>query len=125
MALTWKAQAEALTPESWDCLAMLAREKIPGDRMPSYICSIPTGGDPFAEAFRRLHGPLDPQGPALVLDDCLTTGASMELGRENMRDLGYVDDRIIGIVAFARGDCPDWVKPIWRLLSLQRHLAGM
>ena len=46
----------------------------------------------------------------LVLDDVLTTGETFKTFKNTYK--GKFD--IIGVVIFARGKCPSWVKPIWR-----------
>lgn len=45
----------------------------------------------------------------LVVDDVLTTGASMEEARAR------VGGDPLGFVVFARGPCPAWVTPLFRL----------
>ncbi|KKL20362.1 hypothetical protein LCGC14_2456230, partial [marine sediment metagenome] len=44
----------------------------------------------------------------LIVDDVLTTGASMEKQRAGRTNT-------IGAVIFARGDCPAWVKPLFAM----------
>jgi len=71
----------------------------------SKVVGIPTGGTKFAEAcevWTKQHGPL------LIVDDVLTTGASMEEEKEKHPYL-----HVIGVVIFARGACPSWVHPIF------------
>lgn len=57
----------------------------------------------------------------LIVDDVLTTGASMEVTRAKYSPEiprpGYVSvpEEIIGAVIFARGECPDWVWPIFQM----------
>ena len=48
-------------------------------------------------------------GDMLIVDDVLTTGASME--HERARCSG----RTIGVVLFARGPCPEWIHPVFRM----------
>ena len=72
------------------------------------VIGIPEGGVRFAQALERYK-----QGgyPTLIVDDVLTTGASMEAIRKKRgRDS-------IGIVLFARGECPNWITPLFRLSS--------
>jgi hypothetical protein len=49
--------------------------------------------------------------PHLIVDDVLTTGASMEAARAKL----WPGSLPLGVVIFARGPCPDWVWPIFRL----------
>lgn len=86
---TVKIECDALTPESWDGLAELA--KVTGTLPPfGEVVGVPRGGLPFAEALR----PYATKGPRLVVDDVWTTGRSMREG------MGFHD---VGLVAFARG----------------------
>jgi len=73
---------------------------------------VPTGGLALADELWRAS-PWFPHGhrgkPLLIVDDVLTTGASMEKQRAG-RDA-------IGVVVFARGPCPSWVTPIFQMWS--------
>lgn len=103
----WKVECDALTGADWDTLASLARVLVPEF---GAVESIPRGGDALA---LRL-APFASAGPVLIVDDVLTTGGSMikkRAGRES----------VIGLVAFARGPCPDWVTPI---LSVNPTVGG-
>ncbi len=71
----------------------------------SKVVGIPTGGTRLAEAcevWTKEYGPL------LIVDDVLTTGASMEEEKEKHPYL-----HVIGVVLFARGPCPSWVHPLF------------
>ena len=71
---------------------------------------LPRGGIMFAEALEPYASNRD-EHPWLIVDDVLNTGSSMNEERDRLRALG-VD--AIGIVAFARQPCPDWVYPIFQ-----------
>lgn len=116
----WKIDCDALTAEDWDGLALMAMEFLPPF---GSVEGVPTGGLAFADALR----PYATQGPVLLADDVLTTGGSLERQRAGRE--------AIGVVAFARGPCPDWVQavfspgPLTRQLSrnlacVYHHLAG-
>jgi hypothetical protein len=49
-----------------------------------------------------------------VFLDVLTTGRGMEEARAT---LGWPNVRypVVGVVVYARGPCPDWVKPLFPL----------
>lgn len=67
---------------------------------------VPRGGLRLASALM----PHATTGRLLIVDDVLTTGASMEQQRAE-RDA-------IGAVIFARGPCPSWVTPLFTLAAL-------
>lgn len=64
---------------------------------------VPRGGLRLASAL----GAYATEGWLLVVDDVLTTGASIEEHRAG-RDA-------IGAVIFARGPCPPWVTPLFQM----------
>jgi orotate phosphoribosyltransferase len=71
----------------------------------SKVVGIPTGGTRLAEAcevWTKEYGPL------LIVDDVLTTGASMEEEKDKHQYL-----HVIGVVVFARGPCPTWIHPLF------------
>lgn len=98
--LQWKVECDALTEEDWTALA-----KIAGPHLKfGSVEGVPYGGLPFAHAMR----PYITEGPLLIVDDVLTTGASMITQRDGRE--------AIGLVAFQRGPyIPLWIRPIWRL----------
>lgn len=60
----------------------------------------------------------------LVIDDVLTTGHSMEMAARKAREetptdlKGLLQGRtvdVVGAVIFARGQCPDWITPVFQL----------
>ena len=69
---------------------------------------MPRGGVRFAKALEKYAG--DPEGVNIIVDDVLTTGASME---EAKKKLGWSD--AFGVVIFSRGPKPDWVKAIFEM----------
>jgi orotate phosphoribosyltransferase len=97
-----KIDCDALTVGDIRTLAWLAAEV--ADPFDS-VEGVPHGGD-------RLAANLEPYieiicNRLLIVDDVLTTGASMEkqrAGREAQ-----------GVVIFARGPCPDWVTPLFQM----------
>ena len=69
------------------------------------IEGVPQGGMRLADALRSHRT----AGPLLIVDDVLTTGASMETQRAGRE--------AIGAVIFARGPCPLWITPLFTLQS--------
>ena len=88
----------SLTDEDWWNLAFLIASKVQFGS----VEGVPRGGLALAKALEQLAT----SGPLLIVDDVLTTGASMEEKRAGRE--------AIGIVLFARGDYPKWVMPIFR-----------
>lgn len=98
----WRINCDVLTDDDWNSLAKIAMDILHpctfGD-----VEGVPTGGIKFAEALL----PYVTKGPLLIVDDVLTTGASMEeqcAGRD-----------ALGIVVFARRKPLHWVIPIFQL----------
>jgi orotate phosphoribosyltransferase len=90
----------ALTDEDLAALAAHVVARIP----PFYaVEGVATGGLRFADALRPY---VQAGGGLLIVDDVLTTGASMEEQRHG-RDA-------LGVVMFARGPCPPWVWPLFQ-----------
>ena len=110
--LPWKFDADALTDGDIEVLAEIVSRKF----IFSCVYGIPRGGLRLAKALLPY---CKPDYPTLIVDDVLTTGASIIGMRENLRACG-LNDPIIGVVIVSRcGDnqgtysgCPDWVWPI-------------
>ncbi len=86
------------------------------------VFGVPRGGLKFADALKK-YCIDDPHYPTLIVDDVLTTGRSMEEFVDALRKY-CIDDPCYngnpnvtyeGVVIFARGKCPEWIKPIFRL----------
>ncbi len=97
----FKIECGALTAEEIETFALLVSKKFSFRQADG----IPRGGFPIANALQKYCDKL--AGARLIVDDVLTTGASMENARRNYGD--------IGVVLFARGPCPDWVWPVFQL----------
>ena len=96
--LPWKIECDDLTLKDWACAARLVMDQFGFGQ----VEGVPRGGLLFAEALK----PYVTGGHLLIVDDVLTTGASMEAQRDGRTALG--------VVLFARGVCPGWVTPIFR-----------
>lgn len=105
---SWLIDCDALTAEDWSTLALLVAEEI-GEY--SDVVGIPTVGLPFAKALRMYA---TDSGPVLIVDDVLTTGASMEAEKAELHKKGLDEGGVLGVVVFARGNCPSWIKPIFK-----------
>ena len=80
----WKINCNALLPEDWQALALMAMEFLPSF---GSVEGVSQGGLKLAEAMRA-H--VFPYGPVLICDDVLTTGRSMEEQRAGRKALGLV-----------------------------------
>lgn len=77
----------------------------------SHVTGIPRGGLRFQYALEP-YETKDYEDPWLIIDDVLSTGGSMETQRRNIMSIG---SNVIGIVIFARGQCPDWITPVFQM----------
>jgi len=98
----FKIDCDALTDADLNVVAHELRKRLPPF---SAVVGVPTGGERIAEKLRP-YGNTN-GAKILIVDDVLTTGASMEECR-NGQD-------VIGAVIFARGKCPEWVTPLFQM----------
>ena len=106
----WKIDMDRLDDEDVAVIAML------GSRMVgpfSSVVGIPRGGLRLAEAMTEYATERDEDDPVLVVDDVLTTGRSMEQKRAELEPELLYGAKVIGLVAFARGPLPPWVKAVF------------
>jgi hypothetical protein len=100
----FKIECDELTPDDWASLARLAADIL----MPfSRVEGVPRGGVPFADALRPYT---KTEGGLLIADDVWVSGLSMERYRDNRP--------AFGVVAFARGDVPEWVTVLFHMDTL-------
>jgi len=99
---TFKIDCDALTDADWNGLAWMIHVRFPSF---SEVEGVPSGGIPLADKLAQFRSANSQR--LLIVDDVLTTGASMEEQRAG-RDA-------IGVVVFARGECPSWVTPIFQM----------
>lgn len=99
---SFKVECDAITAGDWHALAALVSQHTSF----STVEGVPRGGLPFSAVLLRYASGNKTDG-LLIVDDVLTTGASMERHRDGRQAKG--------IVVFARGTCPAWVIPIWQL----------
>jgi hypothetical protein len=107
----WRINLEALEDSELKVLAALGR-RIVGPF--SDVEGIPRGGLRLAEAMVEwidLEPPAG-QGPLLIVDDVLTTGRSIE-GAWAAARAARPGIAVKGLVAFARGPLPPWVRAIF------------
>ena len=104
----WKIECDALTTADWETLAELIAGRVEFRR----VVGIPEGGMKLERALRTHEQVSRPDLPILIVDDVLTTGASME---DRRQAVGRRD--AVGAVVFARGPCPDWVYPLFQMAN--------
>lgn len=122
--LPWKVDLDDLASDDWACLA-----RVVADLVGTFgrVEGVPRGGLRLADALRQYavqpvsteeapwRSPYSrARRPLLVVDDVLTTGASMRdaAGAARGRDPHVL---IKGAVVFARSACPAWVTPVFTL----------
>jgi orotate phosphoribosyltransferase len=109
----FKIECDALTDEDIKTIAHLISRKF------TFFCvrGIPTGGMRLAYELEKYIGKRKPLigDKFLIVDDVFTTGASMEKAKEAYSK--QHGNKIVGVVIFARGKCPDWIYPIFDMLE--------
>lgn len=108
-SLPYKIECDALTDDDINTVAAIIAKRVEFDR----VIGIPTGGLRLQFALGKYLG-LGQK--ILIVDDVLTTGASMEEKRQAIiKDhRGFIDvNDIIGWVIFARGETPDWINAVF------------
>ena len=96
----WKIECDGLTEEEIDTFAVLISNRFKFGS----VMGVPRGGWRIANALQKYCSGW--YNNRLIVDDVLTSGASMEQYRESELD--------IGVVLFARGPCPLWVHPVFQ-----------
>ncbi len=105
---SWKLECDALTDDDWKTLAVMVREMVGPF---SDVYGVPKGGlilDEMLDDYRD-----EKVRRALIVDDVLTTGGSMERFRNRVS--AWTHAEIVGAVVFARGPCPAWIKPLFQM----------
>lgn len=102
----FKIECDHLTDEDIETLALIISDRL----WFSSVVGVPRGGERLASALRKYEfWSQDDKLPTLIVDDVLTTGRSMEEFRNK------VPGDTIGVVIFARGKCPDWIRPVFKM----------
>lgn len=99
----WKIDCDALADEDLKMLAHVVSKHFKF----CHVVGVPEGGLKFADALRP-YATTNSKDPVLIVDDVLTTGASMSAAK---REFG---ENVIGVVIFSRGDSLDWITPIFQ-----------
>ncbi len=104
----FKIECDALTDEDIETFAYLISKKHTFRK----VVGVPRGGVRIEDALQK-YTTNNPEHPLLMVDDVLTTGGSMIRYRDKYNEMGY--ENIVGVVFFARGECPDWIEPIFKM----------
>lgn len=104
----FKIDADALTNNDIHALAVLIADRIPY----TSAYGVPRGGVRLARALNTLPHTEPEVANYLIVDDVLTTGESITTYR---RTHFGSDFKVNGLVIFARGECPDWVTPLFQV----------
>lgn len=101
--LSFNIECGALSDEDFDTLAAIIAKQF---RF-SGIQGTP-GGQRLAKALEKYVSKARSL-PVLIVSDVLATGKTMQ-------ELRYAfGTHTIGVVIFARGECPEWIHPLFRL----------
>ena len=100
--LKFKIECDALTDQDIETIAAIIARTYTFSK----VHGVPRGGLRLAQALQK-H--VSSEGPVLIVDDVLTSGMSMEEARKEY------DGETLGVVIFARGLCPPWVKAVFQL----------
>lgn len=106
----WKIDCDGLTKQDWTALALMLSEKLPPF---GHVFGVPTGGLRLAMALRDYRD--TSTEAALIVDDVLTTGKSLEEFKVKAIEFTGFVGPWHGAVVFARGQCPDWVSYLFRM----------
>jgi len=104
----FKIECDSLLDHDIDTFAHLIQKKYQFSK----VIGVPTGGTRIQDALQN-YASNDHTLPLLIVDDVLTTGNSMNKLKAEMEEKGF--DNIIGVVLFARGGCPEWIKPVFQM----------
>lgn len=115
--LDWKIDCDALSDEDITALAYTISRHFSFKK----VVGIPRGGERLAEALEEYEN--EDYWATLVIDDVMTTGASMEDTRLSL----YAENTekhfsVLGIVIFSRmvaEDCPSWIYPVFQIWALE------
>ena len=97
----WKIDCDALTDNDISTLARMIHEHV----VFGYVEWVSGGGERLGKAMLKWRNVYS--STLLIVDDVLTTGGSMEVQRAGRK--------AVGVVIFARGVCPAWVKPLFAM----------
>jgi len=105
----FKIECDGLNYQDYETLAYLISKRYYFNS----VYGIPKGGDRLA---MHLSGYINPYSTdILIVDDVLTTGRSMEEAKHKLAPKCSSRCTFKGVVIFARGPCPYWVKSVFQM----------
>jgi len=110
LELDYKIECDGLSEFDLSTLASIISDNLTYGK----IIGIPTGGERLANILRKFNHPMLEENPntILLVDDVMTTGASME----EYKDIFSSSYEVKGVVIFDRSeDGLDWVTPIFKV----------
>lgn len=108
----WKIECDTLIDEDYETLAWIVAME--WNLKYNGVKAIETGGHIFGTKLRKYQQNWTKRiNTLLIVDDVLTTGRSMNEIYEVWKDAKNI--RLIGVIIFARGKCPEWVRPIFQM----------
>lgn len=103
---------DALSDDDLEALARMAVNALPSF---GSVVGVPRGGLRFAKILSQRAT----QGPTLIVDDVLTTGASMQQMRSTLHS------PTMGLVIFARCAVPTWITALWSASVLRSDVLEL
>ena len=116
----WKIECDILVEEDYKTLAwIVAKEWGFKFGLVTYVGAKVNYGGKIANSYKfkcalEEYATKTLQNPILIVDDVLTTGHSINMEKRLCERI-YGDCGMAGVVIFARGKCPQWVKPIFQI----------
>lgn len=109
----FKIECDVFSADDWEALAAMAVELLPPFH---YVAGVPRGGTPFANAMNKYRTKAFIGITYLYCEDVVTTGGSLQSFRALQWPHGEPNGvNIVGVCVFARGECPDWVTPLFQM----------
>ena len=116
----WKIDCDALTDADYETLAwIVAKERKIKFGLVTHVGAKVNYGGKLANSYKfkcglRQYETRALQDSILIVDDVLTTGYSINEEKRLCKHI-YGNCKIKGVVIFARGKCPSWVRPIFQM----------
>ena len=107
--LEWKIECGVLTERDYETIVHIIVEE--WKLQFKKVVFLGENGDQFAAAVLPFIQVNNDNYPILIVDDVLTTGKSMVKAMLDVKQC--YECEVIGVVIFALGECPKWIRPIF------------